>query len=71
MAARKKAVRKKAATRNAVAQPRMTAEDRKWRAQDDLRTLAQAEQVRKDPTRMGAARKEAAAQAKALQKATR
>ena len=35
--------------------PRMTAQEKKWRAEEDARTLAEAESVRRDPTRMRAA----------------
>lgn len=40
-------------------QPVLTAEDKKWRAEDDARTLAQSEVVKSDPERLNAA-KEAA-----------
>ena len=34
-------------------------EDKKWRAQDDARTLAEAQSIKKDPARMKAAVQEA------------
>jgi len=37
----------------------MTAQDKKWQAQDDARTLAQANEIKSDPTRIRAAVKEA------------
>lgn len=41
-------------------------EDIKWRAQSDLRTLQEAECIKRDRTRVSAAKKEAKAQIKAL-----
>ena len=38
---------------------KMTVQDRKWRAQDDARTLEQAEIIKSDRTRLGAAKREA------------
>lgn len=32
-------------------------DDAKWRAEDDMRTLARAEEVRRDPKRLAAAKK--------------
>lgn len=32
-------------------------DDAKWRAEDDMRTLARAEEVRRDPARLAAAKK--------------
>lgn len=52
----------------AVKQPRLSAEDKKWRAQDDLRVMQRAQEVANDPKRMQAAQKEAQEQVKALQK---
>jgi hypothetical protein len=49
----------------------MTAQERKWQAQSDLNTLTEAERIRSDKTRLGAARAEASRQTKAIQKATR
>lgn len=48
------------------AAPRMSAQDRKWQAESDLRIIQCAEQVRSDPKRMAAAQKEAASQMSAL-----
>ncbi len=70
MAARKKTTRKKAAKAQ-PAQPRMTAQERKWQAQSDLNTLTEAERIRADRSRLSAARSEANKQTKAIQKATR
>lgn len=39
----------------------MTAQDKKWRAQEDARALAQADEIRKDKARRQAAVKEAKA----------
>lgn len=58
-------VTKKTSTRVAAA-PRMTAEDKKWQAQSDLRTIQQAAQIQADKGRMSAAQKEAANQIAAL-----
>jgi hypothetical protein len=75
MAARKKAGRKRARRTNtgasAVPQPRLTAQDRRWRAQGDLATLTSAEEIKADSSRLSAARTEAKRQAKAAEKATR
>lgn len=60
------ATQKKAAT--AIRQPRISAEEKKWRAQDDLRTMQRAQEVASDPNRLKAAQKEAQDQVKALQK---
>lgn len=49
-------------------QPRMTAQDKKWQAQDDARTLAQANEVKADTTRLKAAVKEAKVMVKDEQK---
>lgn len=42
------------------------AEDTKWRAQDDLRSLQRAEEIRRDKARMRAAQAEAKSQMKQL-----
>lgn len=39
-----------------------SADDKEWRAESDMRTLAEAEEIRKDPKRLKAA------QAKAIEK---
>lgn len=49
-------------------QPRMTAQDKKWQAQDDARTLAQANEVKSDTPRLKAAVKEAKIMVKDEQK---
>lgn len=49
-------------------QPRMSAQEKKWQAEDDLRVMQRAEQIKSDPTRMKAAQREANSQVKALQK---
>lgn len=36
-----------------------SAEDKEWRAESDMRTLAEAEQIRKDPKRLKAAQAKA------------
>ncbi len=41
---------------------KMTANDKKWQAEDDARSLVRAEEIKSDPARMAAARKQAAAQ---------
>jgi hypothetical protein len=38
---------------NAISHP----DDAKWRAEDDMRTLARAEEVKADPKRLAAAKK--------------
>ena len=48
--------------------PRMTAQDRKWRAESDLRSLREVEEIRGDPTRLKSARKVANQEMKALKK---
>lgn len=45
-----------------------TAMDKKWRAESDLRTLQQAGEIQADRSRVAAAKKLAAEQAKALTK---
>jgi len=47
---------------------RLSAQDKKWRAQDDLRTLQQVMQIKSDPGRLKAAQTEAQQQLKALEK---
>jgi len=46
--------------------PRMTASDKKWQAQSDLRTIQEAAQIQADKGRMTAAQKEAQNQMAAL-----
>lgn len=52
----------------AVPRPRVSAEEKKWRAQDDLRTLQQVMQIKADPARLKAAQSEANAQLLALKR---
>lgn len=49
-----------------AAAPRMTAEDRSWRARDDLRTLTQAQEIAADKARLAAAKREATKQQQSL-----
>lgn len=49
-----------------VATSKYADEDKKWRAQSDLRTLQKAEEIRSNKTLMRAAKTEAKAQIKAL-----
>jgi hypothetical protein len=51
--------------------PEQKKEEQKWRAQDDLRTLQRAAEVKSDPARVKQAQAEAAAQMKALQTVTK
>lgn len=55
----KKVTKKRTTSAEAVSTPRVSAQDRMWRAQDDARILAQAEEVKKDSTRLKAARAQA------------
>ena len=41
-------------------QIKMTEEDKRWRAESDARTLADAQRIAEDKTRLSAAKKEAA-----------
>ena len=50
--------------------PRMTAEQKQWRAQSDLRTLTEAAQIQADKTRMAAVTSHAKEQVKTLTKVT-
>lgn len=45
---------------------KMTQEEKEWRAQSDLRTLRDAEEIRNDKSRLEAAMKEAKKQMEAL-----
>lgn len=54
--------------RKAVPAPRMTAEDKKWRARDDLRTLTDAQKIAADPSRVKAAQAVAKQEIAALAK---
>lgn len=51
--------------------PRMTAQERKWRAQDDARTLSYATEIASDSKRLNAAKKEAARMAAETEKAAK
>lgn len=44
--------------------PKLSNEEKKWRAQEDARTLAEAETIKQDKTRVNAAKKEAVRMAK-------
>lgn len=59
---------KKTTRRAPPAQPRMSAEDRKWRARSDLDTLRQAEEIKMDRGRMGGVQREMQNQMAALGK---
>jgi hypothetical protein len=61
MAVKKKMVKKKkkAINAEAVPVPRLSTQDKMWRAQDDARVLAQAEDVKKDGVRLKAAKAQA------------
>ena len=48
--------------------PRMSAQDKLWQTQSDLRTLTEADQIRNDPSRMSAVKKHATDQVKTLAK---
>lgn len=48
--------------------PRMSVEDKKYRAEDDLRTLRRAEEIRADPQRVKYAKQTAVQEMKALAK---
>ena len=47
---------------------KMTAQDKKWRAESDARTLAEADVIRKTPGRLSLAAKEAKIMAKEAMK---
>lgn len=49
-----------------VATSRVSAADKKWQAQSDLRTMQEATQIQNDKARMSAAQKEAQNQMAAL-----
>ena len=51
-----------------VKTPRLTAQDKSYMVQDDVRVMQQAARIQADPKRMSAAKKEADAQIKALAK---
>lgn len=49
--------------------PKMSAEEKKWRAESDLHTLKEAQEIMKNKDRLAMAKKVAMAQMKALEKA--
>lgn len=53
-------------TRKTVSAPRISAEQKRYQAQDDLRTIQRATEIQSDKKRMGAAQKEAQTQMAAL-----
>jgi hypothetical protein len=68
-AAAKAAPKKAPATRGLVAAPRSNrAEERRWQAQDDLRTLQRAQEIQRDKSRMGLVQREARSQMEVLSK---
>ena len=48
----------------------ISAEEKRWRARDDLETLKRADEIKKNRTRLSAAKKEAKSQMDALNKVT-
>ena len=50
------------------AKPADMAQDRRWRAESDVRTLKEAEQIRADRTRFGDAKRMAASEVRALKR---
>lgn len=70
-AAKKAAPKKKAATKKAAKmKPVAIKEDTKWQAEDDLRTLLRAEEIKADKKRMNNASKIAKQQMNSLAKFT-
>lgn len=55
-----------ATKKSTVLAPRVTAADKKWQAQSDLRTMQEASMIQADKSRMTAAQKEAQNQMAAL-----
>lgn len=53
-----------------MATRRISAQEREWRAQDDLRTLTQAQAIQSDKSRLAAVQKHAAKQVATLNKVT-
>lgn len=60
----KKVTKKNTTSVESLATPRVSAQEKIWRAQDDARILAQAEDVKKDSKRLNAARAQAKKMAK-------
>jgi hypothetical protein len=54
-----------------MTQPKLTAQDRKWMAEDDARTLAQAEAIKADAKRVAAAKNAAAQMVKEQEQRTK
>lgn len=54
-----------------AARPRLTAQDRRWEAQDALRTLQRAEEIMRNKPLLAAAKREATQQVKALTAVTK
>ena len=50
---------------------KLSVADKKWQAQDDVRTLVSADEITTDKKRLGAAEKESATQQAALNKVTK
>ena len=48
--------------------PRMTAQEKRWQAEDDLRVMQRAQEISADKARLQAAQKVAQQQVKSLQK---
>lgn len=63
--------KKKAATRKPARAVRVSSDEARFRRQADLRTLQEAEAIRSSASRMRAAKAEAAAQRKALDRVTK
>ncbi len=53
-----------------MGEAKLSAEDKKWRAENDVRTLIEAEEIKADPERYKAAIKAGRAQASAIRKVT-
>ena len=51
--------------------PKMTAQDRKWQAESDARTLMAAEEIKASRARLAAAKAHATKQAQAISKVTK
>lgn len=60
---------KRSAGPGATASPRVSADEKRWRAEDALRTIARAAEHQKNPSLMRDVRRVAADQAKAAAKA--
>jgi hypothetical protein len=66
--ATKKATPAKKAAPKAVAAPRLMASDRRWEAQDALRTLQRAQEIQGNKTLMSQVKREAQQQMAAISK---